>query len=157
MRGLDEKIEIMQSVARPKRVTIRGSDGKRYSLLCKPKDDLRRDFKVMEVNNVVNWYLHRHPESRQRQLHVRSYAVIPLNEEHGLLEWVPNLAAFRGCVLSLYRERGKSVVMKDLKLIIGSRDSLETIRQKFTTRFLEPYPPVFSEWFLNNFNDPQSW
>src|ERR1700743_2253985 len=111
IRDIMQPVDIMASVARPKRIIVRGSDGKNYPLLCKPDDDLRRDFKVMEVNNVVNWYLHRNPESRRRQLHVRIYAVTPLNEEHGLLEWVPNLTGLRVSALSLYRERGNPIIM----------------------------------------------
>jgi serine/threonine-protein kinase ATR len=111
----------MHSLVRPKKITFIGSNGKKYGILCKAKDDLRKDCKVMEVNSVVNSYLHRNPESSQRQLQVRIYTVTPLNEEHGLLEWVPNLTGFRGTILSLLRDRGISVPMRDLRLAISKQ------------------------------------
>lgn len=111
INGVDDNVSVMSSVARPKKITFIGTDGNRYGILCKPDDDLRKDAKVMEVNGVVNWYLHRNPESRQRQLRVRAYCVTPLNELHGMLEWVPNLTGLRGILSSLYRERGLQIKM----------------------------------------------
>jgi len=108
----------MPSLQRPKKIVFRGSNGKLYAMMCKPKDDLRKDSKVMEVNNVVNWYLKRTNESRQRQLYVRTYAVVPLNEECGLLEWVPNLQGYRQAVLSLYKEKGIVTPMRDIRAMM---------------------------------------
>lgn len=64
---------ILHSLQRPRKILFRGSDGKLYDILCKPKDDLRRDSRLMEFNNIVNMYLHRDPESRARRLHIRTY------------------------------------------------------------------------------------
>ena len=41
----------------------------------------------MEFNQLINRYLVRDPDSRKRNLHIRTYGVIPLNEECGLIEW----------------------------------------------------------------------
>ena len=37
---------------------------------------------------------------------IKTYAVTPLNEECGLIEWVDNLRTLRELVLKLLRERG---------------------------------------------------
>lgn len=161
--GIDDTVEVMSSLVRPKKITIRASNGKNYGLLCKPKDDLRKDSKVMEVNNVVNWYLSQNPDSSQRSLHVRTYSVVPLNEECGLLEWVPNLTPFRHILTTLYKEknmqpfRGKSPIEKDE---IGTPKPAHVVMQrnrKFVELMLKPTIPVFSDWFFNQFNDHQSW
>ncbi len=39
--------------------------------------------------------LHRDPEGRRRKLSMRTYAVVCLNEECGLLQWVANTSGFR--------------------------------------------------------------
>jgi phosphatidylinositol kinase/protein kinase (PI-3 family) len=39
-------------------------------------------------------------------LDIRTYAVTPLNEECGLIEWVDNLRTFRDIVLHLYKSKG---------------------------------------------------
>lgn len=50
--------------------------------------------------------LRKDAESRRRELHIRTYAVIPLNEECGIIEWVNNTAALRHILTKLYKERG---------------------------------------------------
>lgn len=93
--GMKDDLAVLPSLQRPRRVTLCGSDGKEYTIMMKPKDDLRKDFRLMEFNSVVKQYLHQNSEARQRRLNIRTYAVLPLNEECGILEWVPNLNAFR--------------------------------------------------------------
>lgn len=74
--------------------------------MLKPKDDLRRDFRLMEFNDIVNHLLTREGEARQRRLNIRLYSVAPLNEECGLIEWVPNLIGLRHILIALYKQRG---------------------------------------------------
>lgn len=93
--GIRDELSVLPSLQRPRRVTLRGSDGNDYVIMMKPKDDLRRDFRLMEFNSVVKKYLHQNADARQRRLNIRTYAVVPLNEECGLIEWVSNLQAFR--------------------------------------------------------------
>jgi serine/threonine-protein kinase ATR len=38
----------MASLQRPKKITFIGSDGQKYSFLAKPKDDLRKDYRLMD-------------------------------------------------------------------------------------------------------------
>ena len=40
---------------------------------------------------------------RRRKLYLRTYAVIPLNDECGLVEWVPDLSTFRSLCDGLYQ------------------------------------------------------
>lgn len=71
--GIEDNVAVMPSLQRPRRITLKGSDGKDYLFMCKPKDDLRRDFRLMEFNDIVNKYLQNDPESRQRRLYIRTY------------------------------------------------------------------------------------
>jgi len=45
-------------------------------------------------------------------------SVVPLNEECGLIEWVPNLVGLRPTIMNLYRERGIAPTNKELKTMI---------------------------------------
>lgn len=74
--------------------------------MLKPKDDLRKDFRLMEFNDIVNHLLAREPEARQRRLNIRLYSVAPLNEECGLIEWIPNLVGLRPVLIAIYKQRG---------------------------------------------------
>ena len=85
---------------------MHASDGRRYTLMCKPKDDLRKDARLMEFNSLVNKLLLNDPDCRRRQLRIRTYAVVPLNEECGLLEWVPKTHGLRHILNKIYKEKG---------------------------------------------------
>ncbi|KAK2737122.1 serine/threonine-protein kinase M1 [Myotisia sp. PD_48] len=103
---LDQAI-VLRSLQQPRRINIRGSDGKVYGILCKPKDDLRKDQRLMEYNTMINRLLKRDPESNKRKLYIRTYAVTPLSEDCGLIQWVEsNLKTLRGLLLKLYKEKG---------------------------------------------------
>ncbi|KAL3865678.1 hypothetical protein ACJMK2_043042 [Sinanodonta woodiana] len=158
IQGLEDTIEILPSLQRPKKITLTGSDGRLYVMMCKPKDDLRKDSRLMEFNGIVNKFLRKDPESRRRQLRIRTYAVIPLNEECGLIEWVNNTSGLRNILLKLYKEKGLYTSGRELKSIAPAHgSSLDNKLQIFKQKLLPLHPPVFREWFLRTFPDPTSW
>lgn len=69
----------------------------------------------MEFNQLINRYLMRDPDSRKRNLHIRTYGVIPLIEDCGLIEWVPNLIGLRHILNRIYREKGILMTNMELK------------------------------------------
>ena len=99
-----DNIDIMSSLIKPRKITITGNDGFDYMFLCKPKDDLRKDARMMDFNNILNKLLKKNPESRRRNLHIRTYAVIPLNETCGLIEWVENTTGYRHILTKLMNQ-----------------------------------------------------
>ncbi|KAK2144551.1 hypothetical protein LSH36_748g02080 [Paralvinella palmiformis] len=156
--GIEDAVEVLPSLQRPKKITFQGSDGHLYIMLCKPKDDLRKDGRLMEFNGIINKCLHKDPESRRRDLHIRTYTVTPLNEECGLLEWVPNTSGLRNILMRLYKERGLYMSGKELKsLQLPPNAPLESKRKVYTEKLLPRHPAIFSEWFLKTFPDPTSW
>lgn len=50
---------------------------------------------MMEFNAVANRLLQESPEGRRRNLRLRTYSVVCLNEECGLLEWVNHTDCLR--------------------------------------------------------------
>ena len=99
----------MMSLIKPKKITFRGSDGKLYSFLAKPKDDLRRDCRLMDFGHLLNRMFRKEPETRKRGLKMRTYMVVPTNETNGLIEWVNNLKGMRQILIHLLKERGVSL------------------------------------------------
>lgn len=79
--------------------------------MLKPKDDLRKDFRLMEFNDIVNQLLARDGDARQGRLNIRLYSVAPLNEECGLIEWVPDLVGLRPAIVSIYKKRSKLLLV----------------------------------------------
>nr|XP_017035328.1 serine/threonine-protein kinase ATR [Drosophila kikkawai] len=156
--GFQESVLILRSAAKPKKLTIRCSDGQDYDVLVKPKDDLRRDARLMEFNGLVKRYLHQSAPARHRRLHIRTYAVLPFNEECGLVEWLPNLSSYRSICMSLYAQRGQVMSSRMLhQLAVPLHDPLERKREVFLKQLLPAHPPVFQEWLRQRFATLHSW
>uniref|UniRef100_A0A667ZE05 Serine/threonine-protein kinase ATR n=1 Tax=Myripristis murdjan TaxID=586833 RepID=A0A667ZE05_9TELE len=158
LAGFEDSVEILASLQKPKKICLKGSDGRSYTMMCKPKDDLRKDCRLMEFNCLINKCLRKDAESRRRELHIRTYAVIPLNEECGIIEWVNNTAGLRHILTKLYKERGIYLSGKELrKLILPKTAPFEEKLRIHKEVLCARHPPVFHEWFLRTFPDPTSW
>ncbi|KAL9884965.1 ATR serine/threonine kinase meiotic 41 isoform 1-T4 [Glossina fuscipes fuscipes] len=158
IRGISEEIVVLRSAAKPKKICIECSDGLSYNVMIKPKDDLRRDFRLMEFNGLVKRYLHQDSQARHRSLRIRTYAAIPFNEECGLVEWLPRLNSFRGICTSFYRMRGLGVPDRILRqCVLAQTESIEKKRALFTQKLLPRHPPLFHNWFHQQFPTPHSW
>ncbi|XP_012551263.2 serine/threonine-protein kinase ATR [Bombyx mori] len=156
--GIKEHISILPSLQKPRKVTLIGSDGKDYIIMLKPRDDLRKDYRLMEFNGVVNRFLQDAPETRKRRLYIRTYCVLPLNEECGLIEWVPNLVGLRPILIHIYKQKGMHTSNKELKeMMCTTKDPVEKKRRIFEDQLLPRHPPVLQEWFRGVFSDPYGW
>ncbi|KAM3695689.1 hypothetical protein ACB098_07G152600 [Castanea mollissima] len=52
--GVSDEAEILSSLQGPKKIVLLGSDGSQCPFLCKPKDDLRKDARMMEFTAIIN-------------------------------------------------------------------------------------------------------
>jgi serine/threonine-protein kinase ATR len=66
--GIKDDVEVMPSLQRPRKITFKGSDGREYLFLVKPKDDLRKDCRMMEFNTMINKLLKKDSNCRRRNL-----------------------------------------------------------------------------------------
>ncbi|KAJ2161731.1 hypothetical protein GGF46_001235 [Coemansia sp. RSA 552] len=153
--AFDDIVEVMHSLQRPKKITAVGSDGRRYSFLCKPKDDLRKDARLMEFNSMINQLLSGDAQAQKRGLAIRTYAVVALNEECGLIEWVPATTGIRHVLLRLYKERGVATSMQQVKQILDSNPP--SPEDAFVRQLLPLFPPVLHAWFARSFPAPSAW
>jgi serine/threonine-protein kinase ATR len=159
INNFEDNVLVMNSLQKPKKVTIRGTDGRLYPFLCKAKDDLRIDYRIMEFFSVVNKCLKQEPESRRRNLYIRTYAVTPLNENSGIIEWIEGLSTLRSILLKLYGERGtQSVTSTEWKIHEEKISKDKEYALKIYRQFLERFrPTVLYEWFMRTFAEPNSW
>ena len=84
----DSELRCMESKALPKRLIMRGSDGKEYWWLVKGGEDLRQDERLQQVFSSINRILASDVKCSQRRLRLETYACIPVSMTSGLLEWV---------------------------------------------------------------------
>ena len=153
---LDE-VMVLNSLQRPRKISIRGSDGHIYALLCKPKDDLRKDQRLMEFNAMINRSLKKDAESSKRRLYIKTYAVTPLNEECGLIEWVDNLKTLREILLNSYKQKNVPINYGDLRSLLNESITTPSKLSIFTDRIIPTFPPLFHEWFVEMFPEPGAW
>ncbi|KAL8556534.1 hypothetical protein ACS0TY_004111 [Phlomoides rotata] len=158
--GIADEAEILSSLQRPKKIILMGSDGKEHPFLCKPKDDLRKDARMMEFNTMINRLLSKSPESRRRKLYIRTFAVIPLTEDCGMVEWVPHTRGIRHILQDIYISCGKFDRQKtnpQIKRIYDQSHGKMPEDEMLKTYILPMFPPAFHKWFLNTFSEPAMW
>jgi serine/threonine-protein kinase ATR len=158
IQGLDERIDVMQSMMSPVKVIFKGSDGKEYKFLAKPKDDLRKDTRMMEFNTMINRLLLKDADARRRNLHLRTFTVIPMNESTGIIEWVDNTEVFRSIVdKQVVKLMHKSFhgTTYARKLPMGQPEGALTLDSY--NHLISTYIPVFYKWFQETFSDPAAW
>lgn len=85
---------VISSKQRPRKFSIKGSDGIDYQYVLKGHEDIRQDSLVMQLFGLVNTLLQNDSECFQRHLDIQQYPAIPLSPKSGLLGWVPNSDTF---------------------------------------------------------------
>ncbi|KAJ0174518.1 hypothetical protein K1T71_009626 [Dendrolimus kikuchii] len=103
---IQSSLSVITSKQRPRRLCIRGSNGKDYMFLLKGHEDLRQDERVMQLFGLVNTLLQADPDTFRRDLAIQRYAVIPLSTNSGLIGWVPHCDTLHSLIRD-YREKRK--------------------------------------------------
>ncbi|XP_002042098.2 serine/threonine-protein kinase Tor [Drosophila sechellia] len=99
-------LQVITSKQRPRKLCIRGSNGKDYMYLLKGHEDLRQDERVMQLFSLVNTLLLDDPDTFRRNLAIQRYAVIPLSTNSGLIGWVPHCDTLHTLIRD-YRDKKK--------------------------------------------------
>jgi FKBP12-rapamycin complex-associated protein len=93
-------INVITSKQRPRKITVRGSDGNDYTFLLKGHEDLRQDERVMQLFGLVNALLVRDPQTRKHDLKIQRYAICPLSHNCGVVGWVPHCDTLHSLIVS---------------------------------------------------------
>lgn len=129
-------IQVIQSKQRPRRLTIRGSNGKDYMFLLKGHEDLRQDERVMQLFGLVNTLLQADPDTFRRDLAIQRYAVIPLSTNSGLIGWVPYCDTLHSLIKD-YRDKRKILLNIEHRIMQRMASDLDKLMlmQKVCWRF----------------------
>eukprot|EP00727_Mastigamoeba_balamuthi_P010260 m51a1_g5857 hypothetical protein (2841) ;mRNA; r:365248-375650 len=148
-----DAVEVLNSMQAPKKLLFHTTAGRDAMFLLKPKDDLRRDARMMEIYGVINKTLSQDQDARRRNLYIRTYSVVPLNEECGIIEWVPNTTAMKAAINAMTGPA--PMTSEEIKQAWESPDPKEKAQ-----RFLEVvarHPPMLHRWFVSTFPEPYAW
>jgi serine/threonine-protein kinase mTOR len=83
-------VHVITSKQRPRKISLRGSDGRDYIFLLKGHEDLRQDERVMQLFGLVNALLARDRRTKKHDLSIQRYAISPLSHNCGVVGWVPH-------------------------------------------------------------------
>jgi DNA-dependent protein kinase catalytic subunit len=84
------EILVIQSIRKPKRLTMLGSDEKVYHSLVKGGEDLRLDQRIEQIFGIMNDIFGKDPECSKREFNIGTFNVTPVKKGLGVMEWVKN-------------------------------------------------------------------
>ena len=156
----DSSISIAGGVSAPKIMTIIGTDGERYKMLLKGgNDDLRQDSIMEQVFAEVSNLLRDHRATRQRQLGIRTYKVLPLTQNAGIIEFVQNTIPLHEYSLPAHQR----YFSKDYKPHKCRKD-IQDAQNKSPGQKVQAYRnvcnnfhPVLRFFFMERFLNPDEW
>jgi serine/threonine-protein kinase ATR len=104
------------------------------------------------------------PEGISRGLRLRTYSVICLDEECGLLEWVENTRPIRLCTIDGYNlvdipaiQPTGEFIGRFNKLQKTYACDIEGLVEGYREMVLSKCPPCLRHWFLTTFSDATKW
>ncbi|KAK9379012.1 armadillo-type protein [Kockiozyma suomiensis] len=113
----DPTFTVITSKQRPRKLSIRGSDGVDYQYLLKGHEDIRQDSLVMQLFGLVNTLLGADSECFKRHLSIQQYPAIPLSPKSGLLGWVKNSDTFH-VLIREYRDNRKILLNIEHRIML---------------------------------------
>uniref|UniRef100_A0A6B2KZN8 non-specific serine/threonine protein kinase n=1 Tax=Arcella intermedia TaxID=1963864 RepID=A0A6B2KZN8_9EUKA len=130
-------LKVISSKQRPRKLTLYGSDGLDWHFLLKGHEDLRQDERVMQLFGLVNNLLKKDARTRNLDLSIQRYGVIPLSPHSGLIGWVVDSDTLHHLIRD-YRQSHHIVLNqehKDMLEICNDYEKLPVIQK--TEVFLE--------------------
>ncbi|ESL05845.1 phosphatidylinositol kinase related ATR [Trypanosoma rangeli SC58] len=157
-QSLEERVTIMSSLQKPKRITIISDEGARVPFLCKARDEPRKDMRMMEIASLMNTFFLTDPEPRRKRFALRRYAVAALSDDCAIIEWVNNLVPFRRVVEDCYAWEGTGVRVSQVKAWKVMVDNGSLTKMDMLRKHIFPKTrPVFHNWFHRHFSSHQEW
>ncbi|PQE18076.1 Phosphatidylinositol 3 protein [Rutstroemia sp. NJR-2017a BVV2] len=160
MVKFDAQMTIASGVSLPKIITAVADNGARFRQLVKGgNDDLRQDAIMEQVFAQVSELLKTNRSTRQRNLSIRTYKVLPLTSTAGVIEFVPNTIPLHEYLMPAHeRFYPKDLKGNQCRKEIGDvqTQSVENRVRKFK-QVQERFHPVMRYFFTEHFTDPDEW
>ncbi|KAK6361624.1 Serine/threonine-protein kinase tel1 [Orbilia blumenaviensis] len=160
MKMFEPDIGIASGISMPKILACRASNGQRYKLLVKGgNDDLRQDAIMEQVFEQVSELLQKSRITRQRNLGIRTYKVVPLSTTSGIIEFVLHTVPLHEYLLPAHQ----SYRPKDWRApqcrneIQKAQDKSREVRVKVFEQVMKYFQPVMRFFFFHKFVGPDEW
>ncbi|XP_034245330.1 DNA-dependent protein kinase catalytic subunit-like [Thrips palmi] len=105
----EENVQVMQSLRKPVKLTIIGSNSTSNTFLVKYGEDLRQDERVQQLLCLMNGVFAHNQVCRERHLSVLTYKVVPLSSSLGIIGWVDNTSTLKELMLTSLSKEGRKM------------------------------------------------
>lgn len=144
-------------ISLPKIMTVLLNDGSSHKLLLKGgSDDLRQDAIMQQVFAKVNAILQNENETRRRNLRVRTYKVVPLGPQAGIIEFVADSISLNDVLKMCHQD--------DTLGFDEARSAMKDVQQRSTRDRVSTYDklcqqisPRFRKFFVETFLNIDDW
>lgn len=144
-------------LSRPKIICFYLANGSHHKLLTKyGHDDLRQDLIMEQVFGKVNQMFDRDSKCRQRHLRVRTYNVVPIGPNLGMIEFVDHASGLIE-VLRPYHRRQTMSADEARQLMKDVQKRLQNTRVETFRQIKQHIKPVMRLWFRDTFIRPDEW
>lgn len=129
--GFHSSVQVITSKQRPRKIVLRGGDGKDYVFLLKGHEDLRQDERVMQLFGLVNALLARDTRTNNHDLNIQRYTITPLSHNAGIVGWVPHCDTIHSLIRDYRQEKRIRLNMENFEMMRISQDYEQlTVMQK---------------------------
>jgi serine-protein kinase ATM len=166
---VDSKISFPGGINMPKKLDLTDSHGQRRTQLVKGgSDDLRQDAVMEQYFNLLNAFLQTAPATSSRDLHIRTFKVLPMSPAAGLLEWVHNTAPIGEVITasSAVAPYGYANYASIRGELMAAHESCRSAnKNKLRASYVRPtfdqiaskMTPVLHHHFLERYREPGAW
>ena len=122
-------------------------------------DDLRQDAIMEQVFAQVSNLLQAQRSTRQRNLGIRTYRVLPLTATAGIIEFVPNTIPLHEYLIPAHlRHFPKDLKSNTCRKHIADAQS-KSVEQRIKTfrQVIDHFHPVLRYFFMERFENPDDW
>ncbi|KAL4708134.1 hypothetical protein ACJJTC_009913 [Scirpophaga incertulas] len=165
--SFDDYFELVGGINCPKKLRCLNSDGVRKIILIKGEDDLRQDAVMQQVFDIVNTLLEKNSITNKNKLLIRTYKVVPMSRQSGILEWCENTTPIGLYLTGSNKEMGAHARYRPQDISCrAARDKLtqynkgkKSVQEKLVVflSILKQLKPVFHYFFTEHYLDPITW
>ncbi|OJT05171.1 Phosphatidylinositol 3-kinase tor1 [Trametes pubescens] len=120
------KLTVISSKQRPRKLSIKGSDGHEHQFALKGHEDMRQDERVMQLFGLVNSLLAIDTDCFKRRLHIHRLPVVPLAPNAGLQGWVKDSDTLH-VLIQNYRESKRVLLSIEYRLMLQMAPDYENL------------------------------
>ncbi|MCJ1247312.1 Serine/threonine-protein kinase tel1 [Trapelia coarctata] len=154
------EFSIASGISMPKILTAVASNGRKYKQLFKAgNDDLRQDSIMEQAFEQVGSLLKSHRDTRQRNLGIRTYKVLPLTSTSGIIEFVSDTIPLHDYLMPAHQRHYPSDLKPNVcrKHILDVQNKPVDVRVKTFLSVCDRFHPVLRYFFMERFESPDEW